>query len=78
MVVGTDTRTYEGRGFYTMGAHTGGHNADSIGIALIGDFTSIVPSETIQQKIRDTIDCAIQEVNSIPRSVLSHKKTPVF
>jgi len=39
-VVGEDGRVYEGRGWTRQGAHAGGCNARSIGIAFIGDFTS--------------------------------------
>lgn len=37
-VVGGDGLVYEGRGWTTLGAHAGGANARSVGIALIGNF----------------------------------------
>lgn len=36
--VGSDGVVYEGRGWEAVGAHASGHNAKSIGIALIGDW----------------------------------------
>ncbi|XP_063060519.1 peptidoglycan recognition protein 5 [Engraulis encrasicolus] len=35
---------YEGRGWGVMGAHSKGHNQDSVGIAFIGNFNNEVPS----------------------------------
>ena len=39
-LVGEDGRAYEGRGWTRVGAHAAGCNSRSIGIAIIGDFTS--------------------------------------
>nr|ADU33185.1 peptidoglycan recognition protein B [Ostrinia nubilalis] len=44
--VGGDGKVYEGRGWEAVGAHAVGVNTRSIGIALIGDFVSKLPSET--------------------------------
>lgn len=37
-LIGTDGKVYEGRNEQLDGAHAYGHNSDSIGIALIGNF----------------------------------------
>jgi N-acetylmuramoyl-L-alanine amidase len=39
-VVGEDGLVYEGRGWGRVGAHAVNWNSRSIGIAVIGDFTS--------------------------------------
>ena len=63
MVVGTDGRRYTGRGFDRRGAHAGAaYNYRSLGIAVIGNYENTVPSSTVLQAIKDTIDCAILEV----------------
>ncbi|XP_055843527.1 peptidoglycan-recognition protein SD-like [Episyrphus balteatus] len=44
-LIGNDGNVYEGRGWNKVGAHTRGHNTDSIGISFIGIFDSEAPSE---------------------------------
>ena len=39
-LVGEDGNVYEGRGWSKRGAHAPTYNAESIGICVIGDFTS--------------------------------------
>ncbi|TAL25037.1 MAG: hypothetical protein EPN99_02090, partial [Frankiales bacterium] len=43
-------RAYEGRAGgmerFVLGAHTGGFNVNSFGVALLGDFTSVAPSSS--------------------------------
>jgi len=39
-LIGEDGRAYTGRGWTCVGAHAAGCNTRSIGIAIIGDFTS--------------------------------------
>ncbi len=43
-------RAYEGRAGgidrFVLGAHTGGFNVDSFGVSLLGDFSTVPPSET--------------------------------
>ena len=40
-LVGEDGNVYEGRGWQSAGAHAPPYNFNSIGICLIGDFTSM-------------------------------------
>jgi N-acetylmuramoyl-L-alanine amidase len=47
-VVGEDGRVYTGRGSLVEGAHAAGWNTRSLGIAIIGDFTS-KPIRTVYQ-----------------------------
>uniref|UniRef100_A0A3P9IF44 Peptidoglycan-recognition protein SC2-like n=1 Tax=Oryzias latipes TaxID=8090 RepID=A0A3P9IF44_ORYLA len=44
-LVGGDGTVFEGRGWGVMGAHTKGHNHDSLGIAFMGNFNSDKLSE---------------------------------
>lgn len=44
-MVGGDGAVYEGRGWDIQGAHTKGFNTGSIGIAYIGTFNNVLPSE---------------------------------
>lgn len=44
-LVGGDGAVYEGRGWNKEGAHTKGYNRQSICIAFIGLFNTLVPSE---------------------------------
>jgi len=44
-IVGGDGAVYEGRGWDKLGAHTKGYNTGSIGIAYIGTFNKILPSD---------------------------------
>lgn len=39
-VVGGDGLVFEGRGWGVVGAHTKGHNHDTLGIAFMGNYTS--------------------------------------
>ncbi|GFG37971.1 hypothetical protein Cfor_03856 [Coptotermes formosanus] len=41
-VVGEDGNVYEGRGWNAVGAHAPTYNTKSIGICIIGDFTSLL------------------------------------
>lgn len=40
-LVGGDGNVYEGASWHKVGAHTRGYNSRSLGLAFIGDFTSI-------------------------------------
>lgn len=42
-LVGGDGSIYEGRGWRKLGAHTLGHNKQSIGFAFIGTFNTVLP-----------------------------------
>lgn len=44
-VVGGDGNIYDGRGWYKEGVHTLGWNGNSIGIAFIGNYDKIKPTE---------------------------------
>ena len=45
--VGQDGRVYQARPEHLIGAHVGNHNTGNIGIALIGNFQNVVPSNAM-------------------------------
>lgn len=60
-VVGSDGYVYEGRGWHWVGAHTLGHNSRGFGVALIGNYTAVLPSEAALLAVRDELPrCAIR------------------
>ena len=52
-------RAYEGRAGgldrFVVGAHTGGFNRDSFGVALLGDFTTVPPTATTISTLTDVL-----------------------
>ena len=71
-LVGEDGTTYEGRGWYNLGAHAGGYNTGSVGICVIGDFTSRVPNAAAQSRVQALMRCG---VSSVCRSLYCLKDT---
>nr|XP_023691976.1 N-acetylmuramoyl-L-alanine amidase-like [Paramormyrops kingsleyae] len=59
-VAGSDGNIYEGRGWAWQGAHTLGHNSKGYGVAIIGDFTSCLPSPRTLELVRERLPaCAV-------------------
>ncbi|KAK2162139.1 hypothetical protein LSH36_103g06087 [Paralvinella palmiformis] len=56
-LIGQDGVIYEGRGWDVIGQHTIGKNSKSIGVALIGDFSKIEPSQASQDALNSLIVC---------------------
>jgi len=50
---------FEGRGFDNWGSHAVGFNDITIGIGVIGDFTSVPPNQAIINAIIQVIDDAM-------------------
>ncbi|XP_045158541.2 peptidoglycan recognition protein 3-like isoform X2 [Mercenaria mercenaria] len=59
-IVGEDGNVYEGRGWGIRGAHAGtvDSNEKSLGICVIGDFSSTVPNLIAQNTVKQLIACA--------------------
>jgi peptidoglycan recognition protein LC len=51
-IVGGDGGVYEGRGWDKMGSHAKGYNNNSIGINMIGTFTTVLPTEQQMRSLR--------------------------
>jgi len=50
---------YEGRGWDAEGAHATGHNDQSIGIAIIGDFNGRLPNTATLNAAKELILCGV-------------------
>lgn len=70
-VVGEDVNVYEGRGWNTVGAHVRGYNSQSIGIAIIGNFTSKKPSSAALSVVKRLISCGVS-MGKLSRSYTLH------
>ncbi|ELU06479.1 hypothetical protein CAPTEDRAFT_99843, partial [Capitella teleta] len=63
-LVGEDGNAYEGRGWNIKGAHAGPlYNSNSIGICVIGDFTSSSPNAAALRKVQALIKCGVDSGN---------------
>ncbi|CAL8332075.1 unnamed protein product [Lota lota] len=59
-VVGSDGYVYEGRGWHHRGAHTRGRNSIGYGVAIIGNYTSTLPSRYSMDLLRHRlVQCAV-------------------
>ncbi|XP_026470450.1 peptidoglycan recognition protein-like [Ctenocephalides felis] len=59
-LIGDDGIVYEGRGWKCKGSHTFGYNCKSLGIAFIGTFNSVLPSEQSLKACRLLLNYASQ------------------
>ena len=57
-----DGRVYEGRGWTTEGAHTLGYNAVSLGVCIIGDYTSRLPAPEALEAAQNLLECGVYKV----------------
>lgn len=60
-LVGEDGNVYEGRGWSLVGAHCVGYNSKSIGISVIGDYTSRKPTAAALNTVKALIQCGISK-----------------
>ncbi|CAF2385344.1 unnamed protein product [Rotaria sp. Silwood2] len=58
-LVGEDGNIYEGRGWTYVGAHTYGYNSKSIGISVIGDYSSRKPNAGAINAVKALIKCGV-------------------
>lgn len=59
-LVGGDGYAYVGRGWDTLGAHSKGHNAKSICIAFIGDFSIKSPPDQQLNVVKKLIEQGVK------------------
>uniref|UniRef100_A0A8C6TGG2 Peptidoglycan recognition protein 5 n=1 Tax=Neogobius melanostomus TaxID=47308 RepID=A0A8C6TGG2_9GOBI len=69
-LVGQDGTVYEGRGWGVVGAHTKGHNADSLGIALMGNFDYDSPSSEALMSVKQLLKAGVSQGFLFPQFVL--------
>lgn len=60
-MIGEDGNVYEGVGWGYVGTHTKNVDNKSIGIAMIGDFSSRIPNEKAMEALEALIQCAGDE-----------------
>jgi hypothetical protein len=60
-LVGQDGQVYQGRYENKTGAHAGGANRNNVGISLIGNFSDLTPSQSMQTATARTIDAMATE-----------------
>ncbi|XP_035232037.1 peptidoglycan recognition protein-like isoform X2 [Stegodyphus dumicola] len=60
-LIGGDGRVYVGVGWHNAGEHTINYNTISIGVAFMGNFSSIAPSEQMIAAGKYLIDCGIEK-----------------
>ncbi|XP_072034690.1 peptidoglycan recognition protein 1-like [Amphiura filiformis] len=69
-LVGEDGRVYEGRGWDTIGAHCPWYNHQSIGISIMGDFTTVIPDKIATDTVQALIKCAVERGKLSPDFIL--------
>ena len=65
---------WKGRPEHYHGAHTVGHNKDSIGICLIGNFDSIYPSEIQIKSLKIELKRIVNQYNIPLSEIVPHRK----
>ena len=70
-IISKEGRIFEGRagGNGAIGAHAMGFNTGSIGIALIGDYNSTMPTEAAMNSLKNLVSWLVWENNLDPRGV---------
>jgi len=63
---------YEGRGDNVLGAHFCGTNSRTMGVCVIGDFTSVVPTQAALDQLRNLLSWKACNINADPLSTLLH------
>ena len=61
-LVGEDGRVYEGRGWTHLAAQALHYNEVSFGIAIMGDFMTILPQSKALNAVNDIIACGVDKV----------------
>ncbi|KAG8296886.1 hypothetical protein J6590_046880 [Homalodisca vitripennis] len=59
-LIGGDGSVYFGRGWDWQGAHTKGHNVGTLGIAMIGTFTSKLPNDRQMTALRKLLELGVK------------------
>ncbi|XP_041464804.1 peptidoglycan-recognition protein LB-like isoform X2 [Lytechinus variegatus] len=58
-LVGEDGLVYRGRGWDTVGSHAPWYNFRSLGISIMGNFTTKLPNKKAIEAVDEIINCAI-------------------
>lgn len=68
-----DSEIFEARGMY-VGAHAKGHNIESIGIALVGNFDDFVPSNNQLESLIELCIYLMFKYDIEPNKILGHRE----
>ena len=60
-LIGGDGNVYEGRGWNTQGAHTGGFNTEGYGVCFLGNFMEHNPSVGAITAYHSLASCMVEE-----------------
>ncbi|GFT25799.1 peptidoglycan recognition protein [Nephila pilipes] len=60
-LIGGDNRVYVGVGFHNVGEHTVNYNSISIGVAFMGNFNNITPTDQMMNAAKELINCGIKK-----------------
>jgi hypothetical protein len=63
---------YEGRGDNILGAHFCGTNGATMGVCVIGDFTSVAPAEAAVNQLRNLLAWKACNIGANPLSAMLH------
>ncbi|XP_072247863.1 peptidoglycan recognition protein 5 [Leuresthes tenuis] len=69
-LVGGDGTVFEGRGWGVVGAHTKGHNSNSLGIAFMGNFNNDTPSKEALSSVKQLLLSGVSQGFLHPQYVL--------
>ncbi|XP_034024822.1 peptidoglycan recognition protein 5 [Thalassophryne amazonica] len=73
-LVGGDGTVYEGRGWGVVGAHTKGHNDDSLGVAFMGNFNNDTPAAEAILAVRQLLLFGVSQAFLHPEfELLGHR-----
>ncbi|KAM6932900.1 peptidoglycan recognition protein 5, partial [Xenentodon cancila] len=60
-LVSADGTVFEGRGWGVVGAHTKGHNSDSLGIAFMGNFNNDTPTKEAILSVKRLLQLGVSQ-----------------
>jgi len=69
-----DGEIYQGRDIERIGAHAKGHNQDSLGIALIGNYNISKPTEKQWESLIELLYSQCDMYDLQPRDIYGHKE----
>ena len=74
-LIGGDGNVYEGRGWNTQGAHTGGFNTKGYGVCFMGNFMEHSPTEDAIGAYLGLVDCMVEQKKIVQdyQNVTNHR-----
>ena len=75
-LIGGDGRVYEGRGWNTQGAHTGGFNTMGYGVCFMGNFMEHNPSQEAVEAYHRLASCMVDQEKIVREyQMFGHRQT---